>query len=111
MNSTIHRRKTVTQSSTISENNKEHRIHNRENSVHLNRSLPVFLVLKSHHGLNDEELFCVSFSLLNILFSSPLRPSFLLSSCPLLMKEKEKKGGGRTWNVIIGHIIKAVLYS
>jgi hypothetical protein len=32
MNSTIHRRKTVTQSSTMSQNNKEHRIHNRENS-------------------------------------------------------------------------------
>jgi hypothetical protein len=31
MNSTIHRRKTVTQSSTMSQNNKEHRIHNREN--------------------------------------------------------------------------------
>jgi hypothetical protein len=32
MNSTIHRRKTVTQSSTMSQNNKEHRIHNRQNT-------------------------------------------------------------------------------
>jgi hypothetical protein len=30
MNSTIHRKKTVTQSITMSQNNKEHRIHNRE---------------------------------------------------------------------------------
>jgi hypothetical protein len=32
MNNTIHRRKTVTQSSMMSQNNKEHRIHSRENS-------------------------------------------------------------------------------
>jgi hypothetical protein len=32
MNSTIHSRKTVTQSSIMSQNNKEHRIHNKENS-------------------------------------------------------------------------------
>jgi hypothetical protein len=32
MNSTKHRRKIVTQSITQSQNNKEHRIHNRENS-------------------------------------------------------------------------------
>jgi hypothetical protein len=32
MNGTIHRRKTVTQSSTMSQNNTEHWIHNRENS-------------------------------------------------------------------------------
>jgi hypothetical protein len=32
MKSTKHGRKTVTQSSTMSQNNKEHRIHNRENS-------------------------------------------------------------------------------
>jgi hypothetical protein len=33
MNSTIHRRKTVTQSSTMSRNNNEHRIHNREKTI------------------------------------------------------------------------------
>jgi hypothetical protein len=32
MNSTVHRRKTVTQISTMSHNNKEHRIHNTESS-------------------------------------------------------------------------------
>jgi hypothetical protein len=32
MNSAIHRRKPVTQSITMSQNNNEHRIHNRENS-------------------------------------------------------------------------------
>jgi hypothetical protein len=32
MTTIIHRRKTVTQSSTISQNNKEHRINKRENS-------------------------------------------------------------------------------
>jgi hypothetical protein len=32
MNDIIHRRKTATKSSTMSQNNKEHRIHNRENS-------------------------------------------------------------------------------
>jgi uncharacterized protein len=33
MNSTIHRRKIATQSSAMSQNNKEHRIHNRENNT------------------------------------------------------------------------------
>jgi hypothetical protein len=38
MNGTIHRRKTVTQIITVSQNNEEHRIHNRE--IHKMQFLP-----------------------------------------------------------------------